>query len=212
MDHKDDDNVIQFPKIKKRKNQTSGKVVYALEQNKVMISGSLISILIVMSFFSNSFYKQNPEKQHRSLASTSETNRDTQWEHKLAKKLSLVKMRELASMGKPPSHLDVLKYEELQGKYIVRIGREDNKIKEIIFANSISISERPKMLKDRVGFIQNHKVLFPEYDEVVPVKIHDDRSGETYQLQRNSKNIATVDFRLDKYGHLLQMNVQKSTY
>lgn len=145
----------------------------------------------------------------RSLASVGDvgrTLRDPQFERTLAKKLSKMSSRDLASVGRTPTFEDRLRFEYLEGKYAVRMAA--GKVKEIEFA---SFPDAPKYLNDRAEFLRSYEELMPvKFDtaksasrEVMPKKIH-----ETYQLVQNDKVEAEVQFELDLYGRLLSMKVE----
>jgi hypothetical protein len=222
--NREDAKVIQFPGTERQlpaetavaakafsfKTLSLKKPAYGLAS--VILAATLVNVFLPKShgsFDGVEISGNDRAVQSRSLASVGESGRglrDPNYEQSLARKLSKLSSRDIASVGRMPSFEDRLRFGYLEGKYALRMN--SGKIQEIEFA---SAPDAPKYLNDRVQFLTLYKDLLPvDFEqarnvgrEVMPKKIH-----ETYQLVQNDRVEAEVRFELDLYGRLLSMKVE----
>ncbi len=202
-------NIIQFPKFKSmRVLQNSRLSRFDLEQRKVALTASIASILFVMTFAnSNLFSKNENQIQSGRMPAAVSTDRNTEWEHKLAKRLSGLQVRDVASIGKKPSIEDKLRFEELQGKYAIRFQNDNRVLSEIEFTTlDPNKKMRPKVLGDSKQFLMTYKSLMPQFESLEPSSDYTNDSP-VYTLVDNGRNVAKVKFDLDRYGRLLKLKV-----
>ncbi|MEZ4873009.1 MAG: hypothetical protein R2827_12385 [Bdellovibrionales bacterium] len=205
-------NVIEFPKFKSirvlEKYKTSR---FDLEQRKVALSASIASILFVITFANSNLFKSGAQDQVQSAnripASVSSTERNPEWEHKLAKRLSKLHLRSVASIGQRPSLEDKLRFEELQGKYAIRFQGENRYISEIEFTKlDPDAKARPRLLGDSKKFLLDYRDLMPNF-ETLEQSTDYTNDNPSYTLVDAGKKVAQVDFQLDRFGRLLKLKV-----
>lgn len=207
----DDSNVIQFPKERMKKSEPTSNVSFELERKKVMTSASLASILILASILNFKFVNQNSQAvnniNERSLASVV-VDRETSpaWEKKLLKRLKRFNLISDKEMGRLPTSIEKLRYEQLNSNYIVRVDKNTNKVTSVSFVKGIDRPAKSTYVKSRAEFLTKNKEALPNFDRVIliPPKIG---VSESYQLVYKDNSIGTVDFRLDQHGNLMKMKV-----
>lgn len=206
-----DNNIIPFPVQKVRPpektKQAEQKVSFALENRKVMISASLFSIVFSMLFFNQQFFTPKSESNTvaRGIASVQSEQRDTQWEHALAKKLAESPIRLTASLGSTPNFKDKLKYESLKGNYMVEFYKSGF-VKHLTYVDNAREKSHPEKVADINSFIGKHKALFPTYDSV-NLEMSNSKRVEKVELLNGGKRVASIDLRLDKHDNLLYLSV-----
>jgi hypothetical protein len=219
-ENKTEAKVLQFPGTNSERATIVAEEVKASKaalKKPMMTLASVVMMATAVNFFvsrsndsaSDMVAMNTHGVQSRSLASVGDAGRslrDQRFEKDLAKKLSKLSSRDIASVGRAPSNEDRLRFGYLEGKYALRMN--SGKISEIEFASS---PDAPKYLNDRVEFLKSHKELMPvDFEvarnvsrEVLPKSIQ-----ETYQLVQNDQVGAEVRFELDLYGRLISMKVE----
>jgi hypothetical protein len=193
------------------------KVRLDLEQAKVAIPVSLLSILTVVTL-ANSKLLTSPEviqsqelasegtliKPSRGIASVPTGTSDN--EDQMVKEMAGKTLSEISAVGRKPSALEKLTIETLEGKYAVRMD-EGQKISEI----QISDSQTNEAIKFESNFLETNRQWMPvTFDKSVRVKNDDSFGGskQIYHLVNNlSMPVAKVDVSLDSDGRLLSLKV-----
>lgn len=215
-----ENNVIDFPGKKKkspRQNGESRSLIFDLENNKLMVSGSLASILVIMTLLNTSVFSTSSQlaevgtKNDRSIASVSQQNRHTKWEHKLAKSLNKEVTRGIASIGREPSSKEKFRIGELEGKYSVNFAGE--RIKSLQFIKGSDDADQPKYITDRQEFLSRNRHLLPiDYSRISLEKTVAVSNGqnEVYRLvSTDRRSHVDVKFELDQYDRLISMTVSQ---
>ncbi len=218
--------VIQFPeKDENQKQQQAGnKVTFELENKKVMVSASLVTLLFLVTLINASLFTQKEQQTDfastngRGIASLGEYSglvRNTEWEHDLAKRLSKASpQRGIASIGKAPSREDQLLYRFLDGNYLVRMNTETGKLVALEFAESQELS--PKVISNRQAFISDYRsILGVEFSRATTLDTLNspskERRREVYALwssgEQQGEPVARVEFELDKNDKMYSMKV-----
>lgn len=197
------------------------KVRLDLEQAKVAIPVSLLSILTVVTL-ANSKLLNSPEviqsqelasegtlvKPSRGIASVPTGTSDN--EDQLVKEMSAKTLSEVSAVGRRPSALEKLTIETLEGKYSVRMD-EAQKISEI----QIAESQQNSAIKFEASFLETNREWMPvSFDKSVRVKNDGSESGskQMYHLvNKLSMPVAKVDVSLDREGRLLGLKVIPTT-
>ncbi|MCB0414632.1 MAG: hypothetical protein KDD50_09875 [Bdellovibrionales bacterium] len=209
------DNLLHFPLVKrvgkieamKRFRMLNQEKI--LEQKKALLTGALASILFIMSFINSSLLDnrdmgKNPQFGARGVASINQ--RDLEWEHQLAAKLS-VNERGIASIGYQPTLLEKLQFETLEGKYFLSF--ENGKIRHIEY--SAHAQRNPNYVNNRELFLQkNRNLISQDFDQVEKkeTKIEDQFIVENYTLMKDEKIVSSAQFKLDKHGRFLGLSIQ----
>ena len=197
------------------------KVRLDLEQAKVAIPVSLLSILTVVTL-ANSKLLTSPEviqsqelasegtliKPSRGIASVPTGTSEN--EDQLVKEMATKTLSEISAVGRKPSALEKLTIETLEGKYAVRMD-EGQKISEI----QISDSQTNEAIKFEANFLETNRQWMPvKFDKSVRVK-NDDSFGGSKQMyhlvNKLSMPVAKVDVSLDSDGRLLSLKVIPTT-
>jgi hypothetical protein len=191
-----------------------------VEKNRIFISASIVSVLVLATLantnifsFNNSapqdFAQYNSANTGRFIASVDKpVNQRIQYDKEI---LALTKSkinRETASFGKKPSLQDKLKYEVLEGKYLMQF--EKGKIKSIEFTRIQKSSGEPKYVNNRKEFLSEHKSLFPvNFDVAQQASVQKSRlkTVESFNLMDGLNKVANVEFQLDVYGRFISMKV-----
>lgn len=204
----ENNNIIEFPLNAKLQEDNRNKAVGRLdkietEQRRVMISASLFSIMFLMTLANISIFNSTPTQNtySRGIASVNDsTYRNTEWEHKLAKKLSKIQFRNIATIGSNPSVEDKLRYGDLAMKYVMNF--DDGQLIDIKFtANS-----NPKFVNDREQFLKENRGVLPGFDNMTKMQ-STSNLVETYVLKSGNEFSAKVVFGLDRYGRFINLKV-----
>ncbi len=197
------------------------KVRLDLEQAKVAIPVSLLSILTVVTL-ANSKLLTSPEviqsqelasegtliKPSRGIASVPTGTSDN--EDQLVREMAGKTLSEISAVGRKPSALEKLTIETLEGKYAVRMD-DAQKISEI----QISESQANEAIKFESNFLETNRQWMPvAFDKSVRVKNDDSTSGskQMFHLVNSlSMPVAKVDVSLDSDGRLLSLKVIPTT-
>lgn len=195
------------------------KVRLDLEQAKVAIPVSLLSILTVVTL-ANSKLLHDPEViQSRELASsgTSEMVRPSRGiasvpsensvnEEQLIKQMAGKTLGEISSIGRKPSALEKFTIETLEGKYAVRMD-DMQKVSEIQIADA----EQQTPIAFSPSFLENNREWMPvSFEKSIRVKSDQTEAGsqQSYHLVNGfSIPVAKVDVQLDREGRLLALKV-----
>lgn len=186
------------------------KVRLDLEQAKVAIPTSLLSIVIVVTL-ANSKLLQGPDTESRELASSGQ-NRGiasvptgtSEHEDQLVKSLAAKALSDIAAVGKEPSALDRLTFETLEGKYAVHMDRAQ-KIESLQI--SPTRADQPVAFG---GFIEKNRQWMPAFDKSIRVAQEKSEGGthEVYQLvNKYSMPVAEVSVDLDKNGGMVGLTI-----
>lgn len=199
------------------------KVRLDLEQAKVAIPVSLLSILTVVTL-ANSKLLQDPEViQSREMASsgTSEIIRPSRGiasvptgtsvsEDELIKQMAGKTLSEITAVGRKPSALEKFTIETLEGKYAVRMD-ESQKVSEIQIADA----GQQDPIAFTASFIEKNREWMPvNFEKSVRVKSEatDNGQQQSYHLVNGfSMPVAKVDVQLDHEGRLLGLKVVPTT-
>ncbi len=194
------------------------KVRLDLEQAKIAIPASLLSIIVVVSLVANSKLLNGEETvQSREIASVgtviepvrgiaSVPTGTSQDEDQLVKEMASKALSDISSVGRSPSALEKLSLETLEGKYAIRMD-EAQKISEIeISANQVS---NPVAFTSK--FIESNRSWMPVSFEK-SIRIQNTQNSEGGQQSFHLVNdlsipLARVDVRLDGSGRLLALKV-----
>lgn len=199
----------------------SMKVRLDLEQAKIAIPASLLSIVVVMTL-ANSKLLNNPDVvQSREIASegtiftpsrgiASVPSGTSENEDQLIETMSNKTLGEIASVGRSPSALEKLSYETLEGKYAIRMD-ETQKISEI----EIDEKQIDSPVHFDSKFIETNRAWMPvNFDKSIRVQNTSGDSGthQTFHLvNKLSMPVAKVDVSLDTAGRLLALKVIPTT-
>jgi hypothetical protein len=225
-------NVIQFPGTKKTESSApaapeAAKTPATPEPGKPKRKKAAtvlgLSVLMAGSLFANRWQGDGSAEMSstaggRGIASVSTNvimpgDRDSQWEHSLAKDLANRPRRELASvrLGQRPSLEEKLNFSLLKSQY--SISMQGGKLAQVQWTESST--ETPVYLKDRSAFLLEYKDLMPvNFEAAVPVGSVDgkDKIQETFALIDGTQTkVAEVHFDLDGYKRLRGIKVVPST-
>ncbi len=190
------------------------KVRLDLEQAKVVIPASIMSILIVVTLANSKLLNGEPAIESATLASEgtliqsrgiasipSGTSDD---EDRLVKEMATRSLGEAAAIGRKPTVLEKFAFEELQGKYAVRVN--NGKLTEL----QLSPGSADPVQFDS-AFIERNRSLLPvTYEKSVRVGTEklDSEVKEIYHLVNQlSMPMAELQVRLSDTHRLLGMRV-----
>lgn len=215
---KKDSKVIDISERLQAKQSTSPlqklKVRLDLEQAKVAIPASIMSILIVVTLANSKLLSGEPAVESATLASegtviqsrgiASVPTGTSDDEDRLVKEMASRSLSEAAAIGRKPSALEQFAFEQLEGKYAVRVN--DGKLSEL----QLSPGSADPIQFD-TSFIEKNRSLLPvAYDKSVRVGTErsDTEVKETYHLVNQlSMPMAEIQVRLSETHHLLGMRV-----
>lgn len=188
-----------------------------VEQAKILVSTSLISVLFLATFANRAVLSTSPDvtvadsgrMELSSRGPASVRTGASDWEDEIASRLSKASLKETASIGQAPSPLEQLRLGFLEGRYAVRA--ENGKIREIQLSDSRDTGGALKHVTNRSLFLEQHRQLLPvEFDRSVKVaSSHTDKDFfESYELiNRAAMPLGRVEFHMDTAGGLLGMKV-----
>lgn len=196
------------------------KVRLDLEQAKIAISTSLLSIVLLVTLANNNLLvssvrpvtADNFDRASRGIASVSSVSEvipSAEENQKMVRELSRRALSATASVGHKPSSVEKLAFGVLEGKYAVRL--QNGKLSEIEFKTSEVAGNDPKQIEDLSAFIENQRDLLPVAFEK-SLKVGTDKVGsdriETFELVNHvSMPLAKVQFTTDSEGRMLTMKV-----
>jgi hypothetical protein len=212
---------IQAPDYRERLRGL--KVRFDLENAKIAISTSLLSIVVLVTLANNNLMSsvtadksmialqsssQETSQSSRGIASVSQASKETAIPEnsQLVRDLANRDLSPKASLGHKPTNLERLAFGYLEGKYAVRL--QHGLLKEIEISSGYA--QDAKQMESLTAFIESERALLPQFDR--PLKVSSEHEGanalETYQLVNEvSMPVAKVQFRLDDSGRLLSMHV-----
>ena len=188
-----------------------------LEQAKVAIPMSLLSILAVVTMLNSQMFSapQSAVIQSRDLASVSEPTEGASRgiasvptgtsaeEDSLVRRLGEEGLSAGSTLGRKPTALESFTLGALEGQYDVML--DGQKVRAL----TLSPSAKPVEFGDQ--FLSQHREFLPaNFDKVLQVGTEADDLGRhlTYQLiNRLSLPVATVDVHVDPQGRLLSLKV-----
>lgn len=215
---KKDSKVIDISERLQAKQSSSPlqklKVRLDLEQAKVAIPASIMSILVVVTLANSRLLNgeatvesaplasEGTVIQSRGIASVPTGTSDE--EDRLVKEMASRSLTEAAAIGRRPSALEKFAFEQLEGKYAVRVN--DGKISELQLSPG---SANP--IQFDTSFLEKNRSLLPvSYDRSVRVgtETSETEVKETYHLVNQlSMPMAEVQVRLSDTHRLLGMRV-----
>ena len=194
------------------------KVRLDLEQAKIAIPASLLSIVVVVTLANTKLLSGPDVVESREMASEGTTviapsrgiasipAGTSETEDQLVKALSSKTLSEISAVGRKPSALEKLSLETLEGKYAIRMS-DTQKISEIEIAQDQVSNPVPFDAK----FITDNRAWMPvSFDKSVRVQsVHSDNgTRQTYHLVNSlSMPVAKIDVSLDSSGRLLALRV-----
>lgn len=206
-----------------RKLKDNLKMRLDLEQAKVLVTTSLISVLFIVTLANNSIMSARPVVADGSSSLSSRTPaslRDpaavplgtSQWEDDMVARMAKLDVSEVEKVGRRPSSIDRLTFEFLEGKYAVRL--ENGKINELEFSDGARSGDRPKYVNDRARFLEENRDLLPvqfSKSVIIDAKPSGAETVESYSLVNSADvTVAKVEFHLDSSGRLLSMKVVRT--
>lgn len=205
------DNVIDLEQRRVKNTDTEKlktlKAKADLENVKLVISTSLLSVLILATVANSNFFStesQSETRQSRGVASAQTGT--SAWEDRLAEKLAVTSLREEATIGRAPSSTEHFTFGALEGKYAVRF--ENGKVREFEFADPQS-EQHPIVVVDRAAFLKSYSSVLPvKFASVVLTEVTKEASTtfERYNLvDAKGLFVGTVEFRLDSTNRVLSM-------
>lgn len=193
------------------------KVRLDLEQAKIAIPASLLSIIVIVTLANSKLLSGEEPVQTREIASTgtviqpargiaSVPTGTSKNEDELVKEMSNKALSDVSAVGRSPSAIEKLSLETLEGKYAIRMD-EAQKISEIeISQNQIA---HPVAFSPR--FIEANRSWMPvSFDKSIRIQSSQNEEGgrQTFHLVNDlSIPVARVDVRLDGAGRLLALKV-----
>ncbi len=198
------------------------RVRFDLEQAKVAIPASLLSIVVVVTLANSkllsggSAFPEDGRVSHREQSSVSGQGSSrglasiptgtSESEDELVRRMSQTSLAEVKSVGRKPSDLEKLTLETLEGRYAIKVSAAQ-KIAEI----SLS-SGQTEAIPFSANFLDKNKNLLPAGFSK-SLRVLDEKNGtgryQKFQLVNDlSRPIANVDVRLDNGGGLLSLQVQ----
>jgi hypothetical protein len=202
----------RLPESKDQRRFKRFKKKLDLEQAKIAISTSILSVVVIATLANNNLMSkvtaQSASAGNRAIASVPTGTTDL--EDHLVKELSKKTLSDSTGVGHSPSSLESLAFGLLEGKYSIRL--QNGKISELFFSqNSKDQGTAPKQIDNPEKFLDAHRELLPvAFDKSLKV-LHQAKDGgvtETYELvNRVSLPVAKVEFKLDAGGGLLGMRV-----
>ncbi len=207
------DNVIDMTDRMQQPDQKSRlknlKVRLDLEQAKIAVSTSLLSILVLVTIANSRLASQDTPQIAGGRAIASVANGTSEVEDTIVHSLADRALSSDAVIGRKPSSIEQLSFGFLEGKYALHM--QNGKLSEIEFANSVDSADRPKHIDDPAQFLEaNREVLPVAFSRSVKVEHLANKAEiiETYQLVNEiSRPVANVQFRMDTVGRLLSMKV-----
>ena len=193
----------------------SRKVVFEIENKKLMVSASVVSFLFLVTIINSSILSTSSEEQleTRSIASANSISgleRNTSWERYLADSLSKKgTFHDLASLGRKPTKMEVLTMGILHSHYLVSFRK--GKLHEITLSERKELAE-PRMVDTEKLFNTNYLSLFPGN----PVKVELSSSKNTDEgreelltlINDSGLKVSKVTLTKDLQGKLISMNIQ----
>lgn len=196
------------------------KVRLDLEQAKIAISTSLLSIVLLVTLANNNLLVSNVrpttadnfDRASRGIASVSSVSEiipNAEENQKMVRELSRRALSATASVGQKPTSIESLAFGVLEGKYAIRL--QNGKLSEIEFNTGEVAGQDPKQIDDFKSFLETQRDLLPvAFDK--SLKVGTDQVGqarvETFELVNQvSMPLAKVQFTTDSEGRLLTMKV-----
>jgi len=191
------------------------KVRTDLENRRILISASLVSVLLVVSLFNETLFSQKETPEAHQVRAVANVTRfmniekaDSIWEKKLALALSRKDDRDPASLGQSASPMEQLRFGLLEGKYAFQM--EQGKIKAIEYVDTDATNDRPKYINDKPAFLDNYRDLFKiNFSKVI--KKGEESEGllskETYQLYNAGRVVGEAQFVSDQFGRIRVVRV-----
>ena len=200
--------ILPFPAQRK----TSERIQQiANQRRKVVLSGALVSILLIAVFTHDYLQRRTLSiqdgRQLASIGRTEEPYRDVEWEKKIAEKIADEKD---FVYGDKATDLEQLRFGVLEGKYALRLNGD--RLEDIEFVSSSR--EVPKFINDRHSFLMDHKDLFSlnyTHVKLLQSKLGDSTQEELYSLfDDHNVQVGKVAFHFDDEGRMLRLIVEKN--
>lgn len=196
------------------------KVRLDLEQAKIAISTSLLSIVLLVTLANNNLLvssvrptqADNLDRASRGIASVSSVSEivpSAEENQKMVRDLSRRALSATASIGHKPTSVEKLAFGVLEGKYAIRL--QNGKLSDIEFNRGEVAGQDPKQIDDFKSFLETQRDLLPVAFEKT-LKVGTSQVGadrvETFELVNQvSMPLAKVQFTIDSEGRMLAMKV-----
>lgn len=190
------------------------KVRLDLEQAKIAIPASIMSILVVVTLANSKLLTEKPVIESRDLASegtpvqtrgiASVPTGTSDEEDRLVKDMAQRNLSDAASLGRAPTAIEKFAIEQLEGKYSVRMNAGKLSALELNARSTEPVAFDSKLLEQSRGILP---VAFEKSIRVAS-ETTDKEIHETYHLVNSlSMPLAEVQVRLNETHHLLGMKV-----
>ena len=197
--------VIEFPKSQSFRKRMQNRIQ---EQRSILVL-SIASVGIMAVFLNQSLVNKAGEQEFastgtRGVASFNPTDRDFQWEHDLAQKLSTDTSSRALALAEKPSLRDELVFAFLEGKYGMKLSQGRVESLEFIDAQA---GEKPLAIDNKKSFLNKFAEVFGlRFNEV---SLKSETSGEqVYSLIDSSRTIVgEAHFQLDDAGRVLALKI-----
>lgn len=183
------------------------------ENIRVVTTAALVTILVVVSLLNNSLFSNRVETssvhQGRAIASVGGESllARQKFEKELVERLGNLEKGNVVVTAVSPSKVDHLRYEALEGKYILKF--ENGKLSSAALRGDESAIE-PTLVSDDFAFIKQYENVWPVSPDAIQ-KISETRTGDfkviAYET-RSQNSRALVELKKDKDDRLLQINVK----
>lgn len=196
------------------------------EQKRALLSVSLILVFVIAILFNGIWLL--PEQENFGSVTASSTLgrqiaslkpgagreqfiRNTRWEHEMAKSFSKEgQSKNRAALGRPPSKVDRLIFEQLSGNYSVALNT-NGMLQEVRLADQ-SLDAQQLAFVNPKSFIQDNKEIIPgpfKTIEEISQSQKEENRLEVYALSdANGKKLAELHFEVDQGGRLLALVVK----
>lgn len=193
------------------------KVRLDLEQAKVAIPMSLLSIVAIVTLANSNLLQTQPLVESREMASSGEIDPSraiasiptgtSASEDQIVKELSGKALSDVAVIGRSPSALEKFTFEALEGNYAVRMNA-DQKLVSLKFS---AAQARSPLAFDK-GFLQTHRQWMPvEFES--SLRVQSVAAGRGTQqvfhlVNRFAMPVAEVTVQLDDQDRLLDLAIK----
>jgi hypothetical protein len=179
------------------------------EQRSVLVLS--IASVVIMAVFLNQSLVNHREQEFasqgtRGVASFNPTDRDFQWEHELAQKLSTDTSARALALAEKPSLRDELVFAFLEGKYGMKLNKGRIESLEFIDAQA---GEKPLAIDNKKSFLSKFSEAFGLQFSEVNLK-EDKASEQVYSLIDSKRTIVgEAHFQLDDAGRVLALKISQ---
>lgn len=215
-------NVILMPLRRMTKERIQSRLRFDLEQRKMAVAASLVSILLLVALANNSIWKESDivasntgsEMGSRDLASvgnaTDTVDRDVKWERAMAEQLAMPRKERTQNLANAerPTLQDHFLFSKLRGLYQARY--EDGKIVGLVFQRSGDVLDVPVYVGNDEIFDRYKSLLSVNFSSAHMEKQTQDHETKVQVFKLLSKDRSTVaelELRRDAFDRLLSLTV-----